>query len=127
MSTDIGKDTVISALESFSQRINEIANRIDGRSQVNPFEKGYLQTLYRQLKSDVRAASKRGKVQDGIHDQTDWERYYFVPAMRKAAISLRPKISSHPITANWLDSLLDTGMEFTYYLHQLQDTSPSYQ
>jgi hypothetical protein len=123
MSTDAGKDTVISALESFSQRTQEISSRIDGRSRLNPFETGDLQALYGELKSDVRAASKRGKVEDGKHDQTDWERYYFAPAMRKAAISLRARSNTNPITSNWLSSLLDAGMEFSYHLHQLQKMS----
>ena len=123
MSTDAGKDTVISALESFSKRTQEISSRIDGRNRLNPFETGDLQALYGELKSDVRAASKRGKVEDGRHDQTDWERNYFSPAMRKAAISLRARSNTNPITSNWLGSLLDAGMEFSYYLHQLQKMS----
>jgi hypothetical protein len=123
MSTDTARDTVISALESFSQRTQEISSRIDGRSRLNPFETGNLQALYGALKSDVRAASKRGKVEDGKHDQTDWERYYFAPAMRKAAISLRIRSNTNPITSNWLGSLLDAETEFSYYLHQLHKIS----
>jgi len=115
---------VISALESFAQRTQEISSRIDGRSRINPFETGELQALYSVLKFDVKAASKRGKVEGGKLDQTDWERYYFAPAMMKAANSLRARTSTNPLTSNWLGSLQDAGMEFSYYLHQLQKMSP---
>jgi hypothetical protein len=122
MSTDTGKDMVVSTLESFAQRTQEILNRIDGRSQISAFEKDDLQALYGALKDDVKAAGKLGKVEYGRHEQTDWERYYFAPAMMKAASSLRAKSNTNPITSNWLSSLLDAGMEFSYYLHLLRKT-----
>lgn len=127
MSTDPGKDAVIAALESFEWRVGEILIRIDGRRQIGAFEKGELQASYRELKDDVREAAKRGKVQEGRHEQTDWERYYFAPAVMKAANSLRARSNSNPITSNWLGSLLDAGMEFSYYLHQLRKIAPENQ
>lgn len=121
MSTDLDKEAVVSALESFSKRTQELAARLDGRIQIGAFEIGELKDLYRSLKDDVKDASKRGRVSLGRgEDPSEWERYYFAPAMMKAANALRAKSNTHPLTSNWLSSLLEAGMEFSYYLHQLQ-------
>lgn len=124
METNFERDTVIQALESFELRTTEIVSRIDGRRQIGAFEKGELQALYAALKDDVKAAGKRGKVADDRAPQTDWERYFFTPALLKAATMLRAKSNTHPITSNWIGSLLDAGTEFSYYLHQLKKSSP---
>lgn len=123
MSTDPDKKAVVIALESFSKRTQEIVVRLNGRSKIGAFEIGELNELYRSLKKDVKDATKRGRVSIGrAKEPTDWERYYYAPAMMKAANSLRAKTNTNPITSNWLGSLLDAELEFSYYLHLLQKT-----
>jgi len=124
MQADLEKDAVILALESFQIRTTEIVSQIDGRRQIGAFEKGELQGLYAALKDDVKAAGKRGKVADDRAPQTEWERYSFAPALLKASTQLRARSNTHPITSNWIGSLLDANTEFSYYLHQLRKSAP---
>lgn len=124
MQVNLEKEAVIQALELFKQRAREISHRIDGRRQIGAFEIGELKDLYRSLKEDVKDASKCGKVSPRREAQTEWERYYFAPAMMKAANALRARHNTNPITSNWIGSLLDAQTEFSYYLHQLKKSSP---
>lgn len=124
MEMNFERDAVIEALESFELRTTEIMSRIDGRRQIGAFEKDELQALYKELKDDVNAASKRGKVADDREPQTEWEQYFFAPALLKASTKLRARSNTHPITSNWIGSLLDANTEFSYYLHQLRKIAP---
>jgi hypothetical protein len=81
MTQDPGAQAVIRAMQSFSERTREITNRIEDRRSVGASEKDELQALYSALKDDIKAAAKRGKVEPGHQEQTDWERIYFQPAL----------------------------------------------
>lgn len=111
--------TVIRAMQSFSERTREIANRIGDRRSIGAYEKDELQALYSALKDDLKAAAARGKVATGHQEQSDWERYYFQPAVLKAANALRAKTNSNPITSKWVSCLNEAEMEFSYYLWQM--------
>jgi len=110
---------VIQALGDYARRTSEIIDRISDRRSVSGFEKDELQALYSSLKDDIKEAAKRAKVSTS-QQQTEWERCYFVPAVMKAANSLRAKTNSHPINSNWMGSLLDAASEFSYYLYQIE-------
>lgn len=121
---DQNRSLVVEALASFEDRAREIIARIDGRRSIAPSEKDELQTLYSSLKEDVKSAARLGKVVSDRQEQTGWERYYFTPAMLKAANGLRAKTNSHPINSNWIGSLLDASTEFSYYLSMLERDRP---
>jgi len=121
---DLSRRAVIEELELFEKRTREIIGRIDGKRSIGAFERDELQAMYSALKEDVKAAAKLGKATQDRDAQTDWERYYFAPAMLKAANGLRAKTNSHPINSNWIGSLLDAACEFSYYLAMLQKDRP---
>lgn len=121
---DTSKLAVIEALNGFSRRAQEVIDRIDGRRSIGAFERANLQMLYSSLKDDVKDAAQRGKVDNDRMAQTNWERYYFAPAVQKAANALRARSNTNPITSNWIGSLLDAESEFSYYLYQLEKDHP---
>jgi hypothetical protein len=121
---DPNKLAVIEALSGFSKRANDIADRISDRHTIGMFEKIELQRLYKSLKDDIKDAADRGKVFVGPKKQSDWERFYFVPATMKAFNSLRAKSNTHPINSSWMGCLLDAQGEFSYYLFQLEKDHP---
>jgi hypothetical protein len=121
---DTDKRSVMNAMAMFESRAREIINRIDGKRSIGAFEKDELQSLYTGLKEDVKSAAKLGKVHKDREDQTDWERCYFMPAVSKARDGLRAKTNSHPVTSNWIGSLLDAAGEFSYYLSMIERDHP---
>lgn len=121
---DPSRRAVIEELDLFEKRTREIISRIDGKRSIGAFERDELQAMYSALKEDVKAAAKLCKVAQDRDAQTDWERFYFTPAMLKASNGLRAKTNSHPINSNWIGSLLDASTEFSYYLAMLQKDRP---
>lgn len=121
---EAGKSTVVHALDQFEKRAREISNRIDGRRSIRAIEKDELQVLYKDLKEEIKAAAKRGKVFQNSQTQTDWERYYFAPAVMKALNGLRARTNTNPISSNWIGSLLDASSEFSYYLSMIERDHP---
>jgi hypothetical protein len=119
MAHDPGAQAVIRAMQSFSERTQEITNRIGDRRSIGAFERDELQTLYRALKDDIKAAAARGKVSPGHQEQTEWERFFFQPAVMKASNALRAKTNSNPITSKWISCLNEAELEFSYYLWQM--------
>jgi hypothetical protein len=116
---DPGAQAVIRTMKSFSERTREITSRIGNRRSLGAFEKDELQALYSLLKDDIKAAAARGKVEPGHQEQTEWEQFYFQPAVMKASTALRAKTNSNPITSNWISCLNEAEFEFSYYLWQM--------
>jgi hypothetical protein len=116
---DPSQQAVIRAMQSFSERAQEITSRIGDRRSIGTFEKDELQALYSALKDDIKAAAARGKVEPGHQEQNDWERCCFQPAVMKASNALRAKTNSNPITSNWIGCLTEAEGEFSYYLWQM--------
>lgn len=121
---DADKLSVMNAMKEFESRAREMIDWIDGKRSIGASEKDELQSLYKELKDDIKDAAKRGKVRDDREDQTDWEHFYFMPAVSKARDGLRAKTNSHPINSNWIGSLLDAAGEFSYYLSMIEKDHP---
>lgn len=100
-------DAVILALDSLSKRAGEIINRIHRQQIINALERVKLQGLYGELKNDLQEAAIRGRILSGYRVQTDFERFFFVPAVTNALKSLRPRNNTNPITSNWIAALTE--------------------
>ena len=109
------------AMLAFEARCEQIMAILADKKHLAPFERDEVQALYRQLKDDLKAAAKSGSIYGArSRDQlTRAEFAFYDPAVRRAAIDLRPATNSNPITSRWFSAVHEAQMEFSYYRHGL--------
>jgi len=107
------------AMEAFMQRCDELIELIGEKRYLNPDERAKVQQRYRLLKDDLKEAAKNGTVSGKRLPKTRAEDCFYDPAVRRAAIDLRPATNSHPITSNWLSAVFEARSEFSYWLHNM--------
>lgn len=115
---------VASALKGYVQRLDEITDFLGDKKSITTGEKEWLQSLLTALKADIKAANKRGKVDDDRAPQTHAERAFFEPALRGASANFRVATNSHPIRSGWFSCLYGVRIDLSYYLHQLEKDHP---
>lgn len=98
-------------LLGFQSRCNQISNEIGDRKSLTIDEKAKLQELYTSLKSDLKAES--AALRKAWDDLSRAEECFYEPAIRKAAIALRPATNSNPITSGWFSALDDCEGELS--------------
>ncbi|WP_194720794.1 hypothetical protein [Noviherbaspirillum malthae] len=116
---------VADALRSYEARIIEIVSLIAGKTSLGDYEVQRCQHLLTELKRDIKESADRGKVEDNRLPQTEWERMYFQPPLRKANAELhRLRANSHPIHSRWSLLLRDVGRDISDRLELLQRQLP---
>ncbi|QPS74843.1 hypothetical protein [Delftia acidovorans] len=105
-------------LLGFQSRCKQISNEIGERKSLTIDEKERLQELYTSLKADLKAES--AALRKCWDDLSRAEECFYEPAIRKAAIALRPATNSNPITSGWFSALYDCEGEFSYVLFNLE-------
>lgn len=112
---------VMVALQEFEGRIREIMNFLDEKKSITRDEKEWLQSLLSPLKADIKAAAKRGKVNDDQAPQNQAEHAYFSGAMLRASANFSVATNSHPIHSDWFSCLYNIDMDIRQFLCQLED------
>jgi hypothetical protein len=88
---------VASAMREFEGQCEEILTLLGKKLILQPYELDEVARLYKSLKSDLKEASKFGTVSRRRVPLTRAEHCFYHPAVRRAAIDLRPATNSHPI------------------------------
>lgn len=105
-------------LLGFQSRCKQISNEIGDHKSLTINEKAKLQELYTSLKADLKTES--AALRKSWNDLSRAEECFYEPAIRKAAIALRPAINSNPITSRWFSALYDCEGEFSYVLFNME-------
>lgn len=108
------------AMQGLEKRCGDLADQIGGAGHLSPSARGEISAAYAELKTDLKTAAKFGTVDGTRRSQSRGEQCFFGPAVKRAAIALRPATNSHPIHSRWTHSLLEARREFSYYLAQLE-------
>lgn len=111
--------TVASAMREFEQRCAEILALLGEKRSLSPFERSEIEGRYRSLKADLKGASKYGTLSGRRQPLTRAEACFYDPAVRRAAVDLRPATNSHPISSRWFSAVYEARSEFSYWLHNL--------
>ena len=107
------------AMREFKRRCDAIAVMLQGKTGLRLHEREELRTLYEALKRDLKAAAKNGTLSGSRTALSRAEQCFYDPAVRRAAIDLRPATNSHPLNGNWMGARYEAGSEFSYYLHNV--------
>jgi len=110
---------VLESLQDYERRINEILDLLGERSSIPIEDESRLKDLLTSLKSDMKAAGRRGKVNDDGLPQTEAEASYFAGTLAGALTHFSIRTNSHPISANWSGCLFDVRVDFTHSISQL--------
>lgn len=105
-------------LLGFQSRCKQISNAIGDRKSLQIDEKTKLQELYTNLKADLKAES--AVLRKSWDYLSRAEECFYEPAIRKAAIALRPATNSNPITSGWFSALYDCEGELSYVLFNIE-------
>lgn len=104
-------------LLGYQAQCSQIMDGIGDRVTLSADERSKLQDLYTNLKSDLKTeAAALWKSRDNLSRA---EECFYEPAIRKAAVALRPATNSNPITSRWFSALYDCEGEFSYILHSM--------
>ncbi|OUM01657.1 hypothetical protein [Variovorax sp. JS1663] len=115
-------EAVLSAMAAFEARCEEIMTLLGEKRWLPPAEREAVEELYRSLKNDLKTAAKAPFVHQPTRNRalTVCESAFYDPAVRKAAIALRPATNSNPIGSHWYSAVHEAQMEFSYYRHSLK-------
>jgi hypothetical protein len=86
---------------------------------LSPSERSDVEHHYRSLKADLKEASKYGTLSGRRRAMSRAEECFYAPAVRRAALDLRPPTNSNPLTSGWLSAVFEAQSEFSYWLHGL--------
>lgn len=110
---------VASAMREFERKCEEILTLLGEKRSLQSHEREEVERLYKSLKSDLKEAAKYGTLSQRRVPLTRAEKCFYDPAVRRAAIDLRPATNSHPISSRWLGAVLEARSELSYWLHSL--------
>jgi hypothetical protein len=79
-------------------------------------ERGTVEERYRSLKNDLKAAAKAPFLHQPMRNRelTLCESAFYDPAVRKAAIALRPATNSNPIASRWYSAVSEAQMHYRH-------------
>ena len=110
---------VASAMRVFEQRCDEILALLGEKRGLSPLERSEIEDRYRSLKADLKEASKYRTLSGRRQPLTRAEACFYDPAVRRAAVDLRPATNSHPISSRWFSAVYEARSEFSFWLHNL--------
>lgn len=83
-------EAVAQALREFEKRCKAIQDLLGEKRSLSLSEREHITDLYCSLKEDLKAAAKRGTLDERRRPQTQAESAFYDSAVRKAHIALRP-------------------------------------
>jgi hypothetical protein len=114
---------VLTALQAFETRINEMLHDAGNGPKLAPWMEDNLRARTVDLKADIKAAAKRGKINDDRAPQTIYESAFFDPAMREASARFMLRTDTNPSSQKWRSGIHTVLGEITYYIYQLERDS----
>lgn len=90
--------SVASAMLEFERRCDEILTLLGEKRSLQRHEREEIEQLYKSLKSNLKEAAKYGTLSQRRVPLTRAEQCFYDPAVRRAAIALRPATNSHPVS-----------------------------
>lgn len=115
---------VMDALKQLDQRISEMLSRSPEGKKLPPWEEQSLRHETVELKADIKAAAKRGKITDDRSPQTRLESAYYDPALREASARFLLRTDTNPSSAKWRSGLLTVQGEISYYIWSMKRQYP---
>jgi hypothetical protein len=115
---------IAEALREYERRCEEILSLLADKRHLLPNERSTVEELYRALKEDLKRAAKHGTLSGNRQPQTRAEQCFYDPALRRAAIDLRPATNSNPISSRWFGAVSEARSELSYWLHNLAALPP---
>lgn len=109
-----------SALAAYETRCAEISRLIGDKRWLSAHELEHVRSLYAVLKADIRQAAHVPTLDQRKRALTRAEQCFWDPAIRRAAVDLRPATNTNPIRSNWIGALVEARSEFSYWRHNLQ-------
>ena len=103
-------------LQGYEARCDQVLDAIKEKP-LSAHELSRAQDLYRNLKTELK--HEAAQLQKRWDTMSRAEQCFSDPAIRKAAIALKPATNSNPSSSNWIGALLDARGEFSYYLLNL--------
>jgi hypothetical protein len=113
------RQLALEKLKYFESQCDELMAVLNDRKQFNSDEREHVQSLYRALKDELKAAAKNGTVSGKSDGLTDEERYFYKPAVQKAALALRPATNSDPIKSDWFSAVYDARLDLSHSRHNM--------
>jgi hypothetical protein len=113
-------ERILDALRIYETRIHRMLERAKEGAKLAPWDLEQLQQMTVDLKADIKAAAKRGKINDDRVPQTRLESAYYDPAMREASARFTLRTNTKPSTDTWRSGIRTPLNEITYYIWQLE-------
>jgi hypothetical protein len=79
-----------------------------------------LQARLAALKADIKAAAKYGTISRKKEPQSNFEQWFFGPAVQQASANFRMAINSNPLTKNWASELYSSRGDISYFRFGLE-------
>lgn len=111
---------IASELEELEKRCERVLALLGDKRHLTLREREDVEILYRELKSDLKAAAMHGTLSRTNRDKTRAEQCFLDPALRRAALSLRPAVNSNPISSRWFSAISEARMELAYWRYNLE-------
>jgi hypothetical protein len=118
------RQRVLIALKDAEGRIARMLKHSPEGVKLPPWDEDRLRSETVELKADIKAAAKRGKINDDRIPQTIWESAFYDPAMREASARFLLRTDTSPSTDKWRSGIRTVLGEITYYIWQLERDRP---
>jgi hypothetical protein len=116
---------VADAMSEYERRCDELMTLLNDKRHLSIDERLNIQRLYQELKDDLKRDAKFGTLDGERRAVSRSEQCFFSPAVRQAAIALRPATNSNPIASKWFHAVQAAQMELSYYQNNLKRCLPS--
>ncbi|GAB2662943.1 hypothetical protein [Arenimonas aestuarii] len=116
---------IASELEELEKRCERVLGLLGDKRHLTRREREDVEILYRELKSDLKAAAKHGTLSRTNRDKTRAEECFFDPALRRAAVALSPAVNSNPISSRWFSAVYEAQTELAYWRYNLEKAQES--
>jgi len=125
----MGTDTleakrVLLALRVLDKRIEEMLAQSPEGTKLSPWLEDHLKHETVELKADIKAAARRGKILNDQEPQTALESAYYDPALREASARFLLRTDTSPSSQKWRSGLRTVQGEITYYIWSMEREYP---
>ena len=113
------KASIISRLEAYDLRFEELLGCLGGRLPLAGAEKDHAQALLRDLKADLEREYRAMATVRGEAELTADERAYYQPVIHQTFADIRTKWNSVP-DGKWFNDLAGARISLTHMLHEMR-------
>jgi hypothetical protein len=112
---------VIAKMRNLRAQANEIMELHAGKTRFNRLEKDELQQRFRSLKEELKRYAKTGTIDGEKRSRSEYEEYYFEPAVSAAAANILVSVNADPARPEWFSCIYGIQGDVGHLLSQLEE------